>query len=310
MKRNDPELDAGEAWLQLSARGERPDGVELLRASRDTSVFRLTIGDVAVIAKRCPVTTGSIERVVYEKYLWDTGVPSPHYYGSVPDIEEDYCWLFVEEIHGEPYRPERAEHKAAAARWLAALHISCDRGSRQPSLPERSPAHYRDIVDSVRDSLVRHEHSRREANNATYAVVAAQCDALQRCWNELEAACACGPTALVHGDLVAHNAYVVRQHDGVTFIPFDWEKAAWGTPAEDLAHVDLTVYQAMLGRYRPGHDSSATPRIAGAGRVFRCLVYLEWLRPDLERGTQIAVEQLAQCRSWLDGLLERKPWLN
>jgi hypothetical protein len=310
MKRKDPELDARAAWVQLSGRGERPDRVELLRASRDTSVFRLTICDVGVIAKRCRLTTGSIERIVYEKFLANSDVSSPHYYGSVPDTEKDYCWLFVEEIHGEPYRPERAEHKAAAARWLAGFHGSCSGDSEQTCLPERSPAHYKNVLESVRGSLFRHEHSRSETDNATYAAVRAHCDALQGCWSELEAACACGPNVLVHGDLIAHNAYLVRRRDDIEFIPFDWEKAGWGTPAEDLAHVDLTVYRETLGHHRPGHDSSATPRIAGAGRIFRCLVYLEWLRPDLARGTDSALEQLAQCRSWLDSLMERKPWLN
>ena len=50
-------------------------------------------------------------------------------------------------------------------------------------------------------------------------------------------------------------------------------------------------------------------RLAGAGKVFRCLVYLEWLGPDLAAGSAEAFEQLVLCRSWLDAIIPEQPWI-
>jgi aminoglycoside phosphotransferase (APT) family kinase protein len=138
--------------------------------------------------------------------------------------------------------------------------------------------------------------------------VLAQLERLSPRWGELERACDGAPETLVHGDFVDHNARVLDAPAGPSFLAFDWEKAGWGVPAEDLASVDLHAYRASRGD-RPALDPDALRRLAGAGRVFRCLVFLAWATSG--RSVTHAdgeLEQLALCRSWLGPLLHREVW--
>jgi len=308
---NSQESDIGpaKAWQAVMTEAPAPDRIELLRKSRETSVFRLRVGSTTIIAKRCPAATGRIEKKVYEAILSTAAVSAPRFYGAMFEARNEKCWLFVEEVRGAAYRPDRAADRAHAARWLAALHSSVRNPTTDPQLAERRPNHYAQMLQRVRDSLAGLVRARKYPAGHIFTAMLAHCDTLQRHWDELQLACDLGPDTLVHGDLVAHNAVIVSTLEGPAFMAFDWEKAGWGTPAEDLANVDLRTYRNSLGRLWPEIGKEELERIAGAGKVFRCLVYLEWLGPDLEHDHAGTEEPLSQCRYWLDGLLERRPWL-
>jgi hypothetical protein len=284
---------AGAAWNALG--GDPPDRIEVLKQDRGTTVCRLPgAGDhgAAVIAKRAPAATAATERIVYERYIRQLSLPALRYYGTVDD------WLFVEEASGARFHPDKEGHRAAAARWLGALHRAIRNDDAPPGLPSRRPEHYRRLLRAETEAL------RREPPDPVLTALAAQCERLSSCWPELEAACRDAPDTLVHGDLVAHNACVREGPSGLEFVPFDWEKAGWGTAAEDISITDLDVYAAAAGTRR----DPALERLAGAGRAFRCLVYLQWVRPNLASDRATALGQIELCTSWLEHLMERAPW--
>jgi aminoglycoside phosphotransferase (APT) family kinase protein len=299
------------AWRSLGAGRGEPEHLEVLKRDRaGTLVCRLRCtGEPVVIAKRSPQANAAVERTVYEAILARLPVPSPRYHGANAEPEGGFCWLFLEEVGGKRFRPERPAHRAAAARWLAALHRASADLAPVPALPDRSPEHYRGLLERGRDALrLRREAAAGTGARAVLEDVLAQLERLPSHWSALERACNGAPATLVHGDLVDHNARVLDAPPGPAFLAFDWEKAGWGVPAEDLASVDLDAYRASRGNPLD-LDPDALRRLAGAGRVFRCLVFLEWAtsgRSPMHADGEL--EQLGLCRSWLGPLLHKEVW--
>jgi hypothetical protein len=303
--------EAARAWRTLHDESIDGDGIVLVRQSRNTTVYRLSTRGGPIIAKRCPSTTANVERTIYEQLLTRVTVPTLTYHGALEEPEGQFCWLFVEDAGGDRYEEHRGEHRAAAARWLGALHYSIKSPPAPEALPSRSPCHYRQLLESALELLRNRRHhlgrSRNKRRTELDAVVA-HCARLSEVWPELEHACDGSEDTLVHGDIVTHNARLRKTPEGLFFLPFDWEKAGWGSPAEDLSSVDLDAYRVAVDVHRRvGKD--AVKRVAGAGKIFRCLVFLEWLGPDLATGSAEAFEQLGLCRSWLDTLLAEQPWI-
>jgi hypothetical protein len=304
--------DPAAVWCALHHTTGTPGDIEPLRTSRDTAVYRFHVGDSRIIAKRCPVATALVERTVYEQILPALALPRLRYFGASTEADETVWWLFIEEAQGPEYRSDRAADRAAAAQWLATLHGEIERLEISGSLPTRSPEHYEQALAEVQRSLTMSgiDGYRRRAGREAREAVIAHCENLSGRWSELVDACRLGPETLVHGDLVAHNARLVPASSGPVFMPFDWEKAGWGTPAEDLANVDLVAYRQALGSLWPELGARELRQLAGAGRVFRCIVFLQWLQPDLRDDSEHSIEQLDTCRSWLDAIMERSPWLS
>jgi aminoglycoside phosphotransferase (APT) family kinase protein len=301
------------AWRSLAGGRAEPDRIDVLKRDRaGTLVCRLQSGgDPPVIAKRSPRESAAIERTVYEEILAELPVASPRYHGAAEEPESGFCWLFLEEASGRRYRPERESHRAAAARWLGALHRSSARLQRVPALPARSPEHYRELLRRGNAALgLRLDDAEpRSGARAVIEAVLGQLERLAARWSELERACDGAPQTLVHGDFVDHNARVREAPSGLAFLAFDWEKAGWGVPAEDLASVDLDAYRAAVGDRLPRLERGALRRLASAGRIFRCLVFLDWATSGRSLdGVDQEVEQIELCRSWLDPLMQRGAW--
>jgi aminoglycoside phosphotransferase (APT) family kinase protein len=298
------------AWRSLGAGRAEPERLEVLKRDRaGTLVCRLGFaGGAAVVAKRSPRASAAVERTVYEALLPGLPVPSPRYHGTLEEPGADFAWLFLDEVTGSRFRPDRPSHRAAAARWLAALHRGVAARPRVPALPDRDPAHYGRILERGRAALLARRSDGAGGADTVLGGVLAQLEALAARWDDLSGACAGVPPTLVHGDFVDHNARVHDAPAGPAFLAFDWEKAGWGVPAEDLASVDLDTYRASGGG-ASGLAPDALRRLAGAGRVFRCLVFLDWAtsgRTSFAPGEELA--QLELCRSWLEGLLRREVW--
>jgi aminoglycoside phosphotransferase (APT) family kinase protein len=304
-----------EAWRSLAGTRADPLRIEVVKQGRDgTAVHRLVLrggAKCSVIAKRAREETAAVERTVYEEILPGLPVPTLGYHGSVEDPEGAFRWLFLEDARGGRYRRERPSHRAAAARWLAVLHRSLATAAGTPSLPARSPAHYRRLLGSVREAL-QHRLDAPELETEGYPVLEAvigHCDGLASRWGELESACAGAPDTLVHGDFIDHNVHVRRAPSGLVFLPFDWEKAGWGVPAEDLSSVDGDAYWDGVKAAPGALAREPIRRLAGAGRIFRCLVFLDWVvHAGACDGLGQEIEQIALCRSWLDPLLGESPW--
>lgn len=282
--------------------------VDLLkRGVSGSSVFRLRDeADRAapIIAKYCPAATGTVERRVYEDILGGGNVAAARYYGWLAAKEDGFCWIFLGEVEGTMYSPRRVEHRNAAGCWLAALHSALRSAEEPADFPDRGPAHYRSLLTLLETRLSdahlmecgRYERSVLEA-------LRRQLDRIATGWGAIEAICERVPRSLVHGDFVTHNAYVRQEPGGPVLIPIDWEKAGWGTPAEDLSEIDLDAYWSMMAPQPTGSGREHYAQLARVGRKFRCLVFLEWAMPGIGAPVDERVwSHLQLCRSWLDDL--------
>lgn len=304
-----------DAWLTLSGERISRDEIQPLRANRDTVVYRFLSTQGPIVAKRCPLATSTVEQTVYEHLLPELSLPSLHYHGSSVESAGEFSWLFVEDAGGEEFDPRCESHRSAAAEWLADLHCSVERQAACDSLPSRRPDHYRELLAQVLDMLRRQRFSSSSLTQdvqSEFDAVMAHCRRLAERWAEIEEACEAAPDTLVHGDIVTHNVRLRSTPSGLVFLPFDWEKAGWGTAAEDLSDVNLDVYQAAvegkLAERGAAENTTTIRRMAGAGKAFRCLVFLEWLGHDLATDSVDAFDQLRLCRSWLDAIVESSPW--
>src|SRR5207247_194188 len=73
-----------------------------------------------------------------------------------------------------------------------------------------------------------------------------QLNLLEARWSQVESFCDRMPGTLVHGDFVGKNMNIRTSTDGLALMVFDWETAGWGTPAADVAKVDLDAYWAVV----------------------------------------------------------------
>jgi hypothetical protein len=310
-----PEHPAVTAWHELRPERVEPKQLEVLEEeSRKTAVYRLAcIGksDSAVIAKRCRQGTALIERTIYEEILPNLPFPMLHYYGCIEESNGEFCWLFLEDVSGEKYQPRIKTHRVAAARWLGIMDISALGIAAAGRLPERRPKHYLKLLRSARDRI-----SSNFANPALKAddlallnTIVAHCEHLSVHWSQLAGVCEGMPQTLVHGDFIKKNVGVRTSRDGIIFLPFDWEKAGWGIPAEDISKVDIPTYWSTVQEYWPGLSIQRLKRLANVGRIFRCLVFLDWIAPSLaHESVKQPMNDMRRCETWLADLIRSAEW--
>jgi hypothetical protein len=313
MNRAGLEHPALRAWRELRPDAEQPEGFEILtEEGRGTVAYRLVRGQKqgsSVIAKRSPANTARVERAVYEEILPNLPLPSPHYYGRVAEPEGRFCWLFLEDVGAEKYHPRL--HGAAAGRWLGVMHTLTARRERPAHLPERGLGHYLGLLRSARDAIesnLRNPGLKAEDREVLGSVIA-HCDELNLRWSELTAPCRCLPFTLTHGDFIEKNVRVRSTPDGVVVLPFDWERAGWRIPAEDLAGVDIAAYRSTVQDHWPGLGLGQLRQAALVGRVFRCLVFFDWVAPDLASGSvALPMNYVRPCESWLGRFIRSAAW--
>ena len=304
------------AWHRLRPETSPALRSELLRAEeRGTLVYRLVPegpGDEPVIAKRCRWETARIEQSVYGDILPNLPLSSVRYYGSSPEADGQFWWLFLEDVTGHPeYRPQHEEHRRAAARWLGIMNTEAMGLPAVRDLPDRGPGHYRRLLESVIPALqaMVGQPVRDAAEHGMLEATLRQCERLASRWDRLASACDRVPSTLVHGDFITKNVRVRREADGLVLLPFDWEKAGWGTPAEDISRVDLSIYRDTVRKRWPHVGLSDLDRVATVGKVFRSIVYLEWLAPELSEGpTDRAMSHVRRCEAWLADLVREAAW--
>lgn len=336
------EHPAVSAWRELRPEGLAPQRLDVMKVegpggvgvrakakdeSRETTVYRLVrVGKVedprseadraasAVIAKRCRQSTALIERTIYEEILPNLPLPMLHYYGSVEEPTGGFYWLFLEDLSGEEkYQPHLKEHRVAAARWLGIMNKSASGLVEDPGpvLPERGPEYYLNLLRSARDTILSNfaNPTLRAGDLALLKTVVAHCEYLRGHWSQLACVCEGMPQTLVHGDFIKKNVGVRTGRDGLIFLPFDWEKAGWGIPAEDISRVDIPTYWSTVQDHWPKLSIQALARLAYVGKIFRCLVFLDWLAPSLHyESVAHAMNELRRCESWLADLFRAAEW--
>ncbi|HZD56579.1 MAG TPA: phosphotransferase [Anaerolineales bacterium] len=304
------------AWRDLQPAYAAPENLEVFGTENgNTSVYRLVRVDEAstnVIAKRSRHRTARIERAIYEQVLPGLPLPTLHYYGAVEEPDGQFWWLFLEDVsHEARYLPHIQEHRVAAARWLGTMNIFASRLPAAAHLPERKPQHYLNLLRSARRTISSNlaNPALRADHLALLETILAQCRHLSAHWSELASACTGIPRTLVHGDFISKNVRVRYGRDGIILLPFDWEKAGWGIPAEDISRVDLATYWSTVRDHWPGLALPALSRLMSVGKVFRCLVFLDWIAPSLASSSiEQPINELQRCETWLAGLIQSAAW--
>lgn len=295
------------AWRELGAERAVPERVEALsEAGRKTAVFRLVRvgkGASTVIAKRCPQSTAMIERTIYEEVLPRLPFPMLHYYGFVEESGGEFGWLFLEDVSANKYRRHAKNHSLAAARWLGIMNISASGISAATRLPGRGPRHYLNLLNSacaVIQSNITNPVLNR-SDRELLEIIIDDCQHVAANWGPVEHVCEGMPHTLVHGDFLSKNVGIRVGRNGMVFLPFDWEKAGWGVPAEDISAVDIATYWHTVRDFWPQFELDDFKRLARVGKLFRWLVFLEWLAPDFARDS---VERpMGDMRHYADWLL-------
>ncbi|PYO87395.1 MAG: hypothetical protein DMD58_14950, partial [Gemmatimonadetes bacterium] len=234
---------AVQAWRRLNPQRVLPERITPAKFKANKTRSHLTVYRLqgvgpegeAVIAKRCDRGEGLVERAVYERVLPHVSLPGPHFYGAVED--QDACWLFIREVHGEKYDVERPDHRAAAARWLGVLHTEACGVAGRAGLPDAGLGRYRDQMRATRNAVRNHLDNPAFGNGdlAFLDGLLEQFDDLDEHWSRLERDCSGLPPTLIHGDFNGKNLRIQTGPSGPQVVAFDWADAGLAVPAVDLA---------------------------------------------------------------------------
>lgn len=246
--------------------------------------LRVTLDDgthIAVIFKqlqgdgrRCPAR----EVLLYERLLRGARFGAPLLYASCSDKAPGRHWLFVEDV-GD-YRLDWCDTAVwrEAFRWMARMHA--DTYGREPQLRALGclAEHDGDFWDRLAGSAREQLHLRAPSELGRF-------DRAMAAYGPAVVDSEAEPRTLVHGDLSCKNILVQRHDDRTRFRPVDWEWAAVGLPAWDVAKLLsgwgtqrrqlLASYLAELGRHvEVDHRAFArTVALCSAGQL---LWYLQW----------------------------------
>jgi hypothetical protein len=278
---------ATRVWTSFQSSARMPTRISVLKNTPKSAVYRLE-GAVdrgtPLVAKQCRTATARTEIAVYETILPQLPLTALRYYGSV--IDDEGCWLFLEDAGGVRLSLEVAEHRIIAARWLAVMHISSTGIAPAARLPARGTPYYLAQLHTARDRLLElvRDVPLGVTDRRVLEAIVSQCDVLHSRWDRLEECCENVPCTLVHGDFRPKN---VRLRDRITateLLAIDWETAGQGTPAVDLASararpvnvVDIPTYYSMVRRCWPWLDARTVMRLIAAGWIFRRLTAIAW----------------------------------
>jgi aminoglycoside phosphotransferase (APT) family kinase protein len=292
------EHPATRAWRRLRPGGV-PSEIRVLKAptrSIRRAIYWLAAAGAdgrPVIAKLSPRANAQIEALIYEEFLSPLALPAPAYHGMVDD-GGSCCWLFMDYVAGERYKPTHSEHRRLAGRWVARLHGEGECAPASNRLPDRGTDHYLGKLRDARAAIVaqREDALLFRAEASMLQRLAALLTDMASRWSKLEAVCRELPATLVHGDLKKGNLRVDAAGKGTGVIAYDWDTAGWGTPAVDLAqslHSRPFSVNACLETYRSGRWPALTltreevARQATAGTVMRCLNAIHWTTEPLEQ---------------------------
>jgi len=213
-------------------------------------------------------------------------VPVLRRYGEIDRPGEEVSWLFLEDAGEEPYVARRSDHRALAARWLAAVHVfvaECYELAER--LPNQGPSEFLMRLRGLRETILAHRGNPALGADDEEVLqrVLGCCDLLESRWGELESLCDGLAASLVHNDFSEKNLRVRRGPEGLALLVFDWESGGWGVPACDLAQFaghsaspDLRTYWAAAHVSARRLRLTEVRRAARAGRIFRFVSIQSW----------------------------------
>jgi len=167
------------------------------------------------------------EVAIYRHVLADRRFGAPALYASVVDEVHGRYWLFLEDVGEQALEEVGMGTWFAAVRWLAEMHgayLGREGELRElDCLQEHGPEYYHTIARIARQNLFL-------AGSAELG----RFDNLMKDFEAMVARLSSQPRTLVHGDIFEQNLMV---QPGPRIRPIDWESAAIGLPALDLARL-------------------------------------------------------------------------
>src|SRR5438105_1596363 len=217
------EHPAAAAWRKCSKPSGELERIDLMqqRTGKPT-IYRMIGADPRggdIIAKRCGTGTANTERFVYDEILPQIPARAIRCYGSAPDDDERYWWLFLEDAGGDPFFAECREHRELAGRWLGLLHTSAERIPAVAAyLPDRTARFYATLLETARDTTesILMGEALTPACASLLAAIVSRCQELAHHWSDLERLCDGMPVTLLHGDLGDQNARIRDESAGKT----------------------------------------------------------------------------------------------
>ncbi len=272
------------AWSELRPVRVEPERLDILQERGSKCIYRLHgigIAGAPVIAKRCRTSSAAVERNIYQDVLPHVPVSAPQFYGWSAN-DEEFGWLFLEDVGQERYSTLNEEHRALAGRWLGRMHSFTARhgvvGGAPQGLPDGGPGRYLQHLRAARWDLLENlsNPGLTPEDTAMLQATARLQDRLETTWSRVEGWCREMPPTLVHGDFRPKNGYLRSTAEGLDLLPIDWEMAGWGVPAVDLPELDLVAYQAAARVEWPHLELPLLDRLARVGQVFRLLAAIGW----------------------------------
>jgi hypothetical protein len=215
------------------------------------------------------------EPAVYASLLEPAGLGAPQYHGAIVEPERGRCWLFVEWVDGrELYQVGERELWEAAARWLGRLHAGLgsevERHAAAGRLIDHDAAFYRRWMARAREFA-------REAGAAPDR--AAAVDWLGDRHEPVVEALLALPRTVIHGEFYASNVLVASDAAAPRVAPVDWELAAVGPGATDLAALVSGSWSeedraAIASAY--GDADRLSPRDLEFARLQLAIQWLGW----------------------------------
>jgi ATP-binding cassette subfamily B protein len=266
------------AWQHLRPPPFDLRGIVVLKPDKKRSaVYRLEGAGPegsSVIAKRGQAKRLRKEEMIYREVLSHLPFRTLRCYGRVEDPDPRFGWMFLEDAGDKRFSAGNPEHRALAARWLAALHQSSRQiGALQEWLPAFGPAYYRDIVFLARDTIRRglSNPALSAVDVATLCAILAHCDTVERRWREMEEVFHLMPQSIIHGDFSTKNVRIGVGENKLELLALDWDAAGWGVPASDLSQADAAVYWSAIREHGLALSLDELTRITNVGKLFWAL---------------------------------------
>ncbi len=243
------------------------------------------------------------EVCLYKRLLCGQNLGAPALYASLHDEINGYYWLFLEDVGECKLEYCDVDDWLTAFRWLARMHAtyySQDRELRALNcLSEHGARFYRYLAQMARQSI---------QQNQPRAI--AHFDQLMMRLDNLIAYLDRQPHTLVHGDMSCHNLIV---QPGVGIRPIDWEWAAIGVPAWDVAKLLsgwglekprlLAAYlDELTSHLSVPFDQRAFYRTLACCEILKTLWYLRWwIKPCQDSDfTENLLDKIADRWHWLE----------
>jgi hypothetical protein len=305
---------AAAAWTAIwPARNTIQTIDELKGGRRKSRVVRLVgvgPGDSNVIAKHALLPNCETERLIHEEVLPQLGVPALRCYGSIEGELAQSMWLFLEDAGDCAYRSGSPSHRRAISIWLADTHARASTLAGLPTLPDRSTDYYlavaRKASRTIKEIRTNPALAGREVQHLLDNIVR-QCDVIESRWSEIEEHCRVLPATLVHGGFGTKNVRIVsRGQSGAEARVFDWEYGGWGTPAADMATVDVDAYLERCHATWPHLDAQGLAKLSDVGVMLRAVSAIPGEARSFESAwPQRVLGKMAVYRSRVDGAMQR-----